>query len=724
MYSIRSAAACLCGAFLIPLWAAAAPGDLQGGAAAPAEIVVSGYRPQTTQELDTSITVLQSDTLERATLANVEDIVRLVPNMNLSGEGSRARYFQLRGIGEREQYEGAPNPSVGFIVDDIDLSGIAGITSTYDLAQLEVLRGPQSARYGSSALAGMVYVQTENPTARPSVRAELTSGNNDTRGWGGAISGPLTESLRGRFSAYRYQDNGFRRNTFLGRDDTNERDETTLRGKLLWQISDGWRARLSGFYANNDNGYDAFALDNGPVTLSDEPGRDEQETVAAALRVTGQLFDTADLISISTFAESDIFFSFDGDWVNETTFLPIGVVYDFRYRNPRERDTVSQELRLVSNDAGRLFGGTTDWVLGAFAQRLDETNAIDSTGDYIEPAVGCDPGVCFADRQLQSDFASTTLAVFGGLDSQISERLSLSFGIRLERWEADYRDAVSDAVVAPGAPPVNNRFAPNDNLIGGHLALSYDWSDELRGYVRLAKGFKAGGFNPSLAALGGSARNVSFSAENLWNLELGLKGSRAGGSLSYDLAVFAMQRDDAQLSQSSQAVANDPNTFVFTTQNGNAHGYGLEASVNWAVTSTFVLHGALGLLETEIDSWRIRPEVEGRDLAHAPGYTLNAGVTWLPVQGVSARLDVNAVDEFYFDISNDEQSSAYRLVNLRIAKDWEQWSLIGWGRNIFDENYATRGFFFGNEPPAFAPTLYTRFGDPRQVGVTLQYRYD
>ncbi|MEE4186635.1 MAG: Plug domain-containing protein, partial [Gammaproteobacteria bacterium] len=130
---------------------------LTAGAEQPAagteEIVVAGYRPATVQELDTSVTRLDAATLDAATLANFEDVVRLVPNMNLSGEGSRARYFQLRGIGEREQYEGAPNPSVGFIVDDIDLSGIGGVTATFDLAQIDVLRGPQSTRYGSSALA-------------------------------------------------------------------------------------------------------------------------------------------------------------------------------------------------------------------------------------------------------------------------------------------------------------------------------------------------------------------------------------------------------------------------------------------------------------------------------------------------------------------------------------------------------------------------------------------
>ena len=80
----------------------------------PEEIVVSGYRPTTTRELDTSISLLDKETLDAVTVEHFEELVRLIPNMSLSGEGSRARYFQIRGVGEREQYEGAPNPSVGF----------------------------------------------------------------------------------------------------------------------------------------------------------------------------------------------------------------------------------------------------------------------------------------------------------------------------------------------------------------------------------------------------------------------------------------------------------------------------------------------------------------------------------------------------------------------------------------------------------------------------------
>ena len=113
------------------------------------EVVVSEFRQSLVQELDSSITVLNEETIRAATLQHFEELISLVPNMNYSGDGGRARYFQMRGIGELEQYEGAPNPSVGFIVDDIDLSGVGGISNLFDIRHVEVLRGPHATRFAS-----------------------------------------------------------------------------------------------------------------------------------------------------------------------------------------------------------------------------------------------------------------------------------------------------------------------------------------------------------------------------------------------------------------------------------------------------------------------------------------------------------------------------------------------------------------------------------------------
>ncbi len=81
------------------------------------------------------------------------------------------------------------------------------------------------------------------------------------------------------------------------------------------------------------------------------------------------------------------------------------------------------------------------------------------------------------------------------------------------------------------------------------------------------------------------------------------------------------------------------------------------------------------------------------------------------------------MDDFYFDYGHDQRSERYALVNLQVGREWGPWGVSLWSRNALDERYAVRGFFFGNEPPDFADALYTRLGDPRQYGVTLQYRW-
>jgi outer membrane receptor protein involved in Fe transport len=700
------------------------------------EIIVSGYRLTSPLELDTSLTLFDRETIQQATVEHFEELVQMVPNMNLSGEGSRARYFQLRGIGEREQYEGAPNPSVGYVIDDIDLSGIGGVSSLYDIQQIEILRGPQSARYGSSALAGIIYMRSMDPGEQPSASAELTAGNDGLFSVAAATGGALSENVRGRLSVNHFESNGYRDNAYLGRNDSNGREELTSRGKLMWSFGNDWEALLTGVFMDYDNGYDAWTVNNDHIMHTDKPGKDGQETKAGSLRFTGPLGSRLDLVSITSLADSDILFSYDGDWGSDDFWSEYGhYIYDYQYLNPRQRNNLTQEFRLLSSPEGRLFNDSSDWVLGAFWQQLEEDNQISSSGVYDDSGEEnwCPP--CLTDRQISSQYEARTMALFGSLDSKLSERLSLSLGLRYEHWDARYSDDWED-LNYPRNPPGGDSCSqfdcdPSEGMWGGHLALSHQWKPGLRGYVRVARGFKAGGFNPSLAALQGVAalgpEFIPYQPEYLWNYEFGLKGLGLNNSLSYELTAFYMDRDHAQLSQSSQQVPFDPNSFVFVTYNGDARSYGLEASANWQVSDSWQLHGSLGLLDTKIRETEktaaVSPDAADRDLAHAPPYTLNIGATYSSPSGWFARLDFNAIDAFYFDISHNRKSKAYQLVNLRIGKQWNAWTLSAWARNLFDEDYATRGFYFGNEPPWFENTLYTRFGDPRSYGVTLSYHY-
>src|SRR5262249_33099070 len=146
------------------------------------EVVVSAtlLRDQNLQEVPASVTVLNAATLNRSGQQHFEDVLALVPNLTWAGGTSRPRYFQIRGIGEREQYEGAPNASVGFLIDDVDFSGIGMPATLFDMSQVEVLRGPQGTRLGANALAGLISMRSADPSMTPALSVDATGADYDT----------------------------------------------------------------------------------------------------------------------------------------------------------------------------------------------------------------------------------------------------------------------------------------------------------------------------------------------------------------------------------------------------------------------------------------------------------------------------------------------------------------------------------------------------------------
>ncbi len=669
-------------------------------------VVTADFRERAASEIPASVTMLDAAEIERQAVQHFEELINVVPNLNWSGDGHRARYLQIRGVGELEQYQGAPNPSVGFLIDDIDFSGIGTIATTFDIERIEVLRGPQGTRYGANALAGLVYVQSALPSGQREARLRLTAGGDDTRAGGIALGGPLAgdESLSFRVSAHHHEGNGFRDNTYLGRDDTNGRDETTLRGRLRWQPTDSLTVDLAALFADVDNGYDAFAIDNSYSVLSDKPGRDAQRSVGGSLRIEWSALRRATVTSISAVADSDIAFDFDADWGNDDSWAP--VTYDFVSLSDRARRTVSQEFRLASSEDGRIFGGTTDWLAGIYVLDLADELVTINGGEYF------DPGFNFADSlddSFGSSYDATNVALFGQLDGSLGEATRVSVGLRVERRTTDYEDTGG------------LRAGPAETMAGGEITLSHDHSGDLTSFLSLSRGYKAGGFN--LGIVPDDRRE--FDAESLWNLEAGIKSSLFDAAVRLNVSAFYSRRDDQQVRTSFQLIAGDPASFVFFTDNAaRGRTLGLEVELRWTLSETIELYTNVGLLDAEFEDF-VTPQVDlsGRAQAHAPEYTLAAGASFRHPGGVFARLDVTARDAFYFDVSHDQRSQPYELVNGRLGYETDRWSVQLWVRNLFDRRYAVRGFYFGNEPPDFPATLYTRAGDPRQLGVTFDVNF-
>ncbi len=655
------------------------------------EIVVTAtFRGDELDGVPASIGVVSAEEIARRGATHLEEILAAIPNLNYSKGASRARFLQIRGIGERGQFSEPLNSSVGLIVDGVDLSGIGTVATLFDVEQVEVLRGPQGTRYGANALAGLVNVVTHAATAAPEGEMELAAGNYGAVGVGAVVSGPLGESTRGRLAARVDRADGFMENAHLGVDDTDNTDETLLRGKLSFDAGESTTIDLTAGFIDANNGYDAFSLDNTRITLADEPGHDTQQTTYASAGVKwddNPAFTTLAHVGV---AASDMAYGYDADWVH-VGFHPWEYSGTDDYR--RDRNTLTAELRLVSKPGAEVWGRGTAWSLGAYTLRQDVALTRQST---------------FIDSDFTSDYEVGRFAVFGQTETALDAKSTLTMGLRLERHSASYDD--SDRA----------SFSPSDNLVGGRLAYDRALGAGVVGYGSISRGYKAGGFNID-GTLPVDLRE--YDPEVLWNFEAGLKVRAMARRLSLRAAVFEMRRDDVQIDSSIVFFHEDGGAEFIDFVGNAAEGVnrGVEVDMEFAATDAVSLHARLGLLHSEYDDY-INGEGEdlsGRGQAHAPGYQFSLGASFAFGQGYFAEVSLDGRDEFYFSDSHDEKSVAYELLNASLGYRGSNWSVTAWARNITDEDYFVRGFYFGNDPrDGYTDRGFTQFGEPRRFGVT------
>jgi outer membrane receptor protein involved in Fe transport len=678
-------------------------------------IVTATLRPVSLENLPGSASVLTGTTLRDAGQEHFEDVLPLVPNLNWAGDTSRPRYFQIRGIGELQQYQGAPNPSVGFLIDDIDFSGLGSAATLFDVDHIEVLRGPQGTLYGANALAGLIYVKSADPSDTFGGRVELDAGDYGEQSYGAVLTGPVSSlDSAFRLAVQRYTSDGFYHNAYLGRSNTDNRDELTLRGKWRYQPNDDWRVDLTLLRAQIDNGYDAFAIDNSRTTESDHPSVDRQYSTGVSARSTYTGLGSATLTTIASYADTKVNYGFDGDWGNPLQWAPY--TYDFTEYQVRHRSTRSLEFRLGDGTGNETAHGLS-WLIGVYAFELRESLTDTMAGLYLDPfdATQNTDSLTVAD----SDYRSRNGAVYAQLDGDFSDRARWSVGLRGERHTSRYDDTTTNL----DAPTTANDFGPADNLWGGQASIDYRIADGQHVYALIARGYKASGFNLGAGLPPGQ---LQFAPESDLNLEIGHKAQLQDGRLQIDTSLFYMQRHNEQLLTGEQLDPSNPDTFIFFTGNARSgFNYGLESTANWAATSSLTLGGSLGLLQTQYHGFvQNGVTLPDRALPHAAPWQAALNATWRDARGPYARLDVTGMGPFFYDLPpNNTRSSAYGLVNGKLGWETSRWEAYLWGRNLLDKNYTVRGFYFGNEPPDFANKLYVQLGEPRNWGVHFTARF-
>jgi iron complex outermembrane receptor protein len=674
-------------------------------------IVTAALRPVPLAELPGSVSVLSGTTLRDAGQQHLEDVLALVPNLNWAGDTSRPRYFQIRGIGELQQYQGAPNPSVGFLIDDIDFSGLGSAATLFDVDHVEVLHGPQGTLYGANALAGLIDVKSAAPADTFGGRAEFDAGDYNERSYGAVVTGPVAAlDSAFRLAVQRYTSDGFYHNAYLGRSNTDARDELTVRGRWRYDPNDQLRVDLTLLRVQINNGYDAFAIDNSRTTESDNPGVDRQYSTGFAAHATYTGLGAATLTTIATYADTKVNYGFDGDWGNPILWAPY--TYDFTEDQIRHRSTRSLEVRLGDSPTHGL-----SWLFGVYAFELRESLSDTSAGIYLDPFDATQNSDSLT--VVSSQYRSRSGALYGQLDGDLGSRTRWSVGLRGERHTTRYGDTTTNL----DAPTTANNFGPADDLWGGHASLDTQIADGQHVYALISRGYKASGFNLSQ---GLAANQITFNPESDLNFEIGHKAQLNDGKLQIDTSLFYTVRHSEQLLTSAQLDPANPNTFTFFTGNAKSgYNYGLESTVAWQATPELELGGSLGLLQTLYRGFvQNGVELPDRALPNAPNWQAAVNATWRDPRGPYARLDVTGMDAFYYDLPpNNTRSSPYGLVNGKLGWETERYEVYLWGRNLLNRDYTVRGFYFGDEPPNFPNKLYTQLGEPRNWGVHFTVRY-
>lgn len=647
-----------------------------------------------------STTEVSSDRISENHSEHMQDLTLAVPNLNWSAGSNRARFFQIRGIGELEQYQGAPNPSVAFLIDDFDLSSLGSVATLFDVEKVTVLRGPQGFGYGPSGLAGLVQLKTKEPTPYFNAQGETSLGTDDLWSVGAAISGPLLQdstALQYRLSALQSHSNGFLDNEFLNEHNSNQRNEVATRAKLRWLANHMTTFDLQLMHLEANNGYDAFAIDNGFSTQSDRPGSDDQRTQGAALKATFDINTRSSLVASATMLRSNTDYSYDGDWGNNPywgNYAP----YDYFSRTLRTRHSASHELRFLSTPHSDLLGEEWNWLLGLYQQRLTESSGETQYQDN------------FPYDQLDGRYSSHINAAFGALDVPIISGSALTLGIRGESRVSDYKD--SRAV----------NFDSDEGLYGFIIGLKQRISDSSVATFSVSRGYKGGGVNTAIAV---PANKLTYGAEKLINFEAGIAAAGLSDRLNTKLNLFHSLRRDQQVKYALQNDPNDPLSFTYLTDNAaRGHNQGLEIETSWKMSERITAFTNASLLRTRFDDYPTGTRnLKGREQSHAPNWQHNTGVRINFSEAWFLRTEISGRDAFYFDDSHDQRSSSYHILNATLGFQQQHWSWSLWAHNIFDRRYAVRGFYFGLEPPDYPSKEYVQLGDPMQIGTTLRINF-
>ena len=722
------------------------PALAQEGAPALEEILVTAQqREANLQDVPIAISAFTQADIQKNMFRDVTDFVGRTPNTSFITNGARSRReISMRGVTNFVNSNQARRTSTfGFYVDGFNLASSSINPPILDIQRIEVLRGPQSTYFGANALGGGISVTTNTPhTDGVDGSVMVDYGRFDTLDVEGIVNVPIVkDKLALRLNVKDFSSDGNIEN-INPQGGGNDFDYQYLRGALLWTPTENLSINLSYSYADEEVGmregvpsgvfstfagdvlYASFPDRNGDGRADPDPDgvgffpRNDSKVNFNAPQSVGTDFeyfigridyDFANMrfTSITGYVESDFFLQGDidggsGDYFQEFRTIP--------------RESTTQEFRLQSTGDGSI-----QWNVGLYYS--DDEGFIDNK-TFVGAAMPFGLPEGFLIDSEESFSSSEVLALFGQIDFQLTDRLTLTAGGRLSEEEI-FTDISGFGGGLSQELTVEDTFEDFSPM----LALRYAVNDDSSIYATVSKGFKSGGVQ-----VAPTPETETYDPEELWNYEIGYKGELFDNTLRLNAAVFYMDWTDLQTAFQESGVDEDGNFFIFGGIDNaeEAETYGVELSLTSLPMDGLLINFNVGWLQAEYKKFTALIDgqnrvLDGRTIPNSPEWTISADAEYtFPLTG---NLDGFVRGEYFY---RDELRSttaaliqegfpwvvpAYDVFNLRLGIEHENYTVALYVENLFDDTYFTNAY-----QKAFTGGLHIEPGVQR-YGLRARYNF-
>ena len=740
------------------------------GQGALEEIVVTAtFRAESLQDVPLSVTALSPETIDSIGAYRMHDLNGIVPNVQIK-EQHISNSLSVRGIHSagNQGFE----QSVGFFRDGIYI-GKAHLSRLpfMDLEQVVVLRGPQGTLFGKNTVAGAIAIQTRKPEDDfdYGIDTQIALDDNTDYALTGYINSGFSDAVRGRLVA-RYRDSeGWLTNTAEGNRQVPQREEHAIRGSLEWDMSENvilnatyehavWDrvGRATQIVATQNAAVyaDAVLDDNVLFTNSDPAGLfvgtdrasdfSDSDADLAVLKLVAELGGGFSLESTTGYAAYTTDEAHDGD------FGPLALISAVQ---EEDYSQISTELRLLSP-----IGSRFSYILGFYYE--DNEFSFDEQVDLALPPTGFTKFVTDFDKDHE------TISVFGQLYIDINDNLGLTGTVRYSAVDqyATQRQYVSSITPVGNTMELDPSDPANAGIFGFYAAAlnivphdssgsrsedGVDWSTSLEyafgtagdhsGYITVAEGFKAGGFDARRAqpeGFAGSDDTFEFEDETALTFEVGLKSSLLDGRMRWNTSLFSTQYSGQQ-----QSVFLGGVTFAVLNA-ADATIEGFESEAQFQATDSLNIWGNLAYLDFEYDSYPTGPctqpqiltwpdpgacrqDLTGGTGPNAPEWNGAIGFNYdRPLaNGMTLKASgvLSYVDEFFTEADLDPNvlQPSFSKIDLQIGVSSanDKWYVGILCKNLTDEITT----YHRNDVPLNAGTYYATTEPPRTFYLMARY---